>query len=162
MPFSTSFSLTRPDASDAMITNISLTTHPGLNINRHFRMDLPPAPTLAHQSITLNLPSTHYYLQIKPSMAASLLERQHRLFVTSGNQRLNPMPAVPGLAIDPRHPLFEARLIPGMNKIDVELVAALPKGAAKPPSGQELEFEKITIFAHLLNKEPEKEKRGVL
>lgn len=30
------------DASDAMITNLALATHPGLNISRHFRMDLPP------------------------------------------------------------------------------------------------------------------------
>ncbi|PMD38186.1 Bromodomain-containing protein-like protein [Hyaloscypha variabilis F] len=137
-------------ASDAMITNLSLATHPGLNISRHFRMDLPPSPTMAQQSITINLPSTHYYLQIKPTIAASLLERQHKLFVTCGNHRLHAMPTIPGHAVDQRHPLFEARLLPGVNRIEVELIATLPKGAAKPVSGQEVELEKITVFANLM------------
>ena len=105
---------------------------------------------MAQQSITINLPSTHYYLQIKPTIAAPLLERQHKLFVTSGNQRLHAMPTIPGHSVDPRHPLFEARLLPGVNKIDVELVAALPKGAPKPLSGSDYELEKITVFANLM------------
>lgn len=139
-----------PGASDAMITNLSLATHPGLNISRHFRMDLPPSPTMAQQSITISLPSTHYYLQIRPTIAPALLERQHKLFVTSGTQRLHAMPAIPGHNVDPRHPLFEARLLPGVNRIEVELIAALPKGAPKPPNGSDVELEKITVFANLL------------
>ncbi|KAL2063501.1 hypothetical protein VTL71DRAFT_5306 [Oculimacula yallundae] len=138
------------NASDAMITNLSLATHPGLNISKHFRMDLPPSATMAQQSITINLPSTHYYLQIKPSIAQSLLDRQHKLFVTSGTQRLHAMPLIPGHPVDHRHPLFEARLLPGVNRIDIELIAALPKGSAKPGSGQDVELEKITVFANLL------------
>lgn len=137
-------------ASDAMITNLSLATHPGLNISRHFRMDLPPSPTMAQQSITINLPSTHYYLQIKPTIAASLLERQYKLFVTSGTQRLHAMPTIPGHPVDQRHPLFEARLLPGVNRIEIELIAALPKDSTKPVSGQEVELEKITVFANLM------------
>lgn len=138
------------DASDAMITNLSLATHPGLNISRHFRMDLPPSATMAQQSITINLPHTHYYLQIKPTIALPLLERQHKLFVTSGTTRLHAMPAIPGHNVDPRHPLFEARLLPGVNRIEVELIAALPKGAPKPANGSDVELEKITVFANLL------------
>jgi hypothetical protein len=139
------------DASDAMITNLSLATHPGLNLSKHFRMDLPPSPTMAQQSITINLPSTHYYLQIKPTIAASLLERQYKLFVTSGTQRLHAMPTIPGHPVDPRHPLFEARLLPGVvNRIEIELIAALPRGAPKPTNGQDVEMEKITVFANLL------------
>lgn len=133
-----------------MITNLSLATHPGLNISRHFRMDLPPSPTLAQQSITINLPSTHYYLQIKPTIAAPLLDRQHKLFVTSGTQRLHGMPTIPGQVVDARQPLFEARLLPGVNRIEVELIAALPKGAVKAANGQDAELEKITVFANLL------------
>ncbi|KAH8813171.1 Bromodomain-containing protein-like protein [Xylogone sp. PMI_703] len=137
-------------AADAMIMNLSLATHPGLNIARHFRMDLPPSPTMVQQSITINLPSTHYYLQIKPTIAPSLLERQHKLFVTSGTQRLHAMPTIPGHSVDPRHPLFEARLLPGVNRIEIELIAALPKGSAKPANGQDVELEKITVFANLM------------
>lgn len=133
-----------------MITNLSLATHPGLNISKHFRMDLPPSDTMAQQSITINLPHTHYYLQIKPTIAPQLLERQHKLFVTSGTQRLHAMPNLPGQSVDPRHPLFEARLLPGVNRIEVELIAAVPKGAAKAINGQDVELEKITVFANLL------------
>src|SRR5450432_1156390 len=101
-----------------MITNLSIATHPGLNISRHFRMDLAPSPTMTQQSITINLPPTHYYLQIKPTIAPALLERQHKLFVTSGTSRLQAMPAIPGHNVDTRNPLFEARLLPGVNRIE--------------------------------------------
>jgi hypothetical protein len=140
--------LTRLDASDAMITNLNIATHPGLHLSRHFRMDLPPSSTMAQQSITMNLPSSHYYLQLKPSIAPALLDRQHKLFVTCGTIRLHAMPASPGQPIDQRNPLFEARLIPGVNRIEVELIAALPKG--KSVNGQDFELEKITVFANLL------------
>jgi hypothetical protein len=142
--------LTSLAAADAMITNLSLATHPGLNIARHFRMDLPPSQTMAQQSITINLPSTHYYLQFKPTLAAATMERQHKLFVTSGNQRLHAMPTIPGHAVDQRHPLFEVRLMPGVNRIEVELIAALPKGASRLPNGQDVELEKIIVFANLM------------
>ena len=138
------------DASDAMITNLSISTHPGLNISKHLRMNLPPSPTKTQQSVTVNLPSSHYYLQIKPTIAPSLSERQYKLFVTSGNQRLHAMPLVPGQAIDNLHPLFEARIIPGVNRIEIELIAALPKGAPKLANGQDVELEKITVFANLM------------
>ncbi|KAF4634844.1 hypothetical protein G7Y89_g3266 [Cudoniella acicularis] len=141
-------------ASDAMITNLSLATHPGLNISRHFKMDLPPSPTMAQQSITINLPHTHYFLQIKPTIATAVLDRQYKLFVTTNMSRLNAIPTIPGHNVDQRNPLFETRINPGVNRIEVELIAALPKGAHKSASGQEVELEKITIFANLL-RDPE-------
>jgi hypothetical protein len=113
-------------------------------------MDLPPSQTMAQQSITINLPSTHYYIQIKPTLAGATMERQHKLFVTSGNQRLHAMPTIPGHSVDPRHPLFEARLLPGVNRIEVELIAALPKGASRLANGQDVELEKIIVFANLM------------
>lgn len=137
------------DASDAMITNLSLATHPGLNISKHFKMDIPPSPHMTQQSVTINLPNTHYYLQIKPTISPALFERQHKLFVTSGTQRLHALPTIPGHAVDTRHPLFEARFAPGVNRIEVELIAALPKGAAKPANGQDFELEKITVFVNV-------------
>ncbi|KFY16711.1 hypothetical protein V492_01147 [Pseudogymnoascus sp. VKM F-4246] len=148
--FDSKWRLPGKDASDSMITNLHLSTHPGLHLTRHFHMDLPPSPTMTQQSITINLPHTHYYLQIKPTIADSLMERQHKLFVTSGTQRLVAMPQVPGQPVDHRNPLFEARLLPGVNRIEVELIAALSKGASKAANGQEVELEKVTIFANLL------------
>ncbi|KAJ8058155.1 hypothetical protein OCU04_013010 [Sclerotinia nivalis] len=138
------------NASHAMITNLSIATHPRLNVSRHFHMDLPPSATLTQQSITINLPSTHYYLQIKPTIAQALLERQYKIFVTSGVTRLHAIPLIPNHGVDPRQPLFEARLLPGVNKIEVELIAALPKGTVKPAGGPDVEIEKITVFANLM------------
>lgn len=132
-----------------MITNLSIATHPGLHIPKHFRMDLPPSNTMAQQSITINLPSSHYYLQIRPSLAVSLLDRQYKLFATANATRLHALP-VPGQSIDARNPLFEARLLPGVNRIEIELIAALPKGAPKQANGSEVEMEKITVFANLM------------
>lgn len=146
--------LTYLDASDAMITNLSLATHPGLtHLTKHFKMDIPPSPTMTQQSVTINLPSSHYYLQIKPTISPFLLERQYKLFVTIGAQRLNALPTIPGHSIDTRHPLFEARLDTGVNRIEIELIAALPKGAAKLANGQDAELEKITVFANLMKAE---------
>lgn len=108
---------------------------------------------MAQQSVTINLPHTHYYLQIRPTFAAPLLQRYHKLFATSGSQRLHNISAAPGQAPDPQHPLFEARLLPGVNRIEIELIAALPKGT-KGAGGQEVELEKISIFANLL-KDPQ-------
>lgn len=142
--------LTGIDASNAMITNLQISTHPGLHLTRHFNLNVPASSTVAQQSVTINLPSTHYYLQLKPSIAPTLMERQYKLFVTSGSQRLIAMPQIPGQPIDHVRPLFEARLLPGVNRIEVELIAALPKGVAKPPDGQDMELEKITVFANLL------------
>ncbi|QSZ29692.1 hypothetical protein DSL72_004209 [Monilinia vaccinii-corymbosi] len=138
------------NASHAMITNLSIATHPRLNVSRHFHMDLPPSATLTQQSITINLPSTHYYLQIKPTIAQSLLERQYKIFVTSGVTRLHAIPLIPNHGVDPRQPLFEARLLPGVNKIEVELIAAIPKGMVKPAGGPDVEIEKVTVFANLM------------
>lgn len=133
----------------AMITNLNITTHPGLNISRHFRMDVPPSPTMTHQSVTINLPQTHYYIQIKPALVPSILERQHRMFITCGGTRLTALPLNPGHPIDPLHALYDCRIHPGVNRIEIELIAALPKGA-KGVNGLDYELEKITVYANLM------------
>jgi hypothetical protein len=133
-----------------MITNLSISTHPGLNIPNHLRMNIPPSATKTQHSITINLPPTHYYLQLKPTIAPSLLDRQYRLFVTSGTHRLHAMPTIPGHPVDSRNPLFEARLSKGINRIEIELIASVPKGSTKATNGQEAELEKITVFANLM------------
>lgn len=133
-----------------MITNLSLATHPLLNLPKPFRMDIPPSPTMAQQSITISLPAAHYYLQIKPTLAAGLFERQYKLFATNGLTRLHAVPTIPGHSVDQQHPLFETRLNPGVNRIEIELIASLPKTAPRPANGQDVELEKITIFANLM------------
>ncbi|KAI0998998.1 hypothetical protein K3495_g9198 [Podosphaera aphanis] len=137
----------RKPGNYAMVTNLSIATHPGLNISSHFRMDLPSSATLAQQSVTINLPATHYYLQIKPSIASAMLKRQYKLFVTAGTTRLHAMPTIPGHPVEPRNPLFEARLHPGVNRIELELVAA---PITDSRSNNDIEIEKISLFVNLM------------
>ena len=146
LPYET---LTDLDATDALISNLSISTHPGLKINHHFHLDIPPSSTQSQQSITISLPATHYYLRIVPTIAHNLNHRQSKLFVTANLQRLNPIPQRPEEA-DPRRPLYETRVSPGVNRIEVEMIAGPPRGAPKLGLGQEVELEKITVFANVL------------
>lgn len=128
-----------------MITNLGISTHPGLALSRHFHLDIPASATATQQSVTVSLPSTHYYLNIVPTTAASLLNRPYRIHVTVGTQRLAAMPHS-----DPKAPVYEARLVSGVNRIDVEIVAGAPPRSSPSASEQEIEYEKFTVFAHLL------------
>lgn len=40
--------------------------------------------------------------------------------------------------------------MPGMNRIEIETVAGMPRGAPKIGAGSDLEVEKITIFAYMV------------
>ncbi|KAI9714229.1 MAG: hypothetical protein M1812_006450 [Candelaria pacifica] len=137
------------DASDALISNISISTHAGLNIKRHFHLDVPPSATLSQQSITFNLLPTQHYLQIVPTIAFNLNNRQYKVFVTTGMRRLQPAPQPPS-QLDPQRPLYEVKLETGVNRVEIEIIAGPLRGAAKAGSGQDIEFEKVTLFANLL------------
>ncbi|KAI9698485.1 MAG: hypothetical protein M1836_004066 [Candelina mexicana] len=137
------------DASDALISNVSVSTHAGLNLKQHFHLNIPPSATLSQQSITFNLPPTHHYLQIVPTIASTLTNRHYKIFVTTGMRRLQPAPQPPS-QLDPRRPLYEAKLEPGVNKIEIEMIAGPMRGTPKVGGGQDIEIEKVTLFANLL------------
>lgn len=140
--------LTLLDASDAFVANLSISTHPGLNLDRHFHLDVPPSPTSTQQTMTINLPSTHFFIRICPTLAPNLGQRPHKVFVTANMQRLNPIPQKPE-ETDSRMPSYEARILPGVNRIEIEVVAGQTRGAPKIGLGQEYETEKVTVLAHL-------------
>ncbi|KAL8947698.1 MAG: hypothetical protein Q9222_006052 [Ikaeria aurantiellina] len=135
--------------AQALIANLSISTHPGLKIDTHFHLDLPPSPTTTQHSVTVTLPSTYYYLQLVPTLASSAMHRPYKVFVTVNNTRVIANPQRPEDS-DPRKPLYELRVLPGMNRIEVEMVAGMPRGVPKVGSGPELEVENMTIFAHLV------------
>ena len=68
--------------------------------------------------------------------------------MTLGAQKLTEMPHR-GDESDARRPIYEARLLEGINRIEVEMVAGLPRGAPKVGPGQEIESEKITVFVNI-------------
>lgn len=138
------------DASDALITNLSIATHPMLKLDRHFHLDVPPSPTATQQSITITLPATHYFVQITPTVASNVLNRQSRIFVTVNNQRLMST-QLRAEHQDPRRSLYDARLVPGINRMEVEIIAGPPRGVPKTGPGQDIELEKITVFVNLVH-----------
>lgn len=136
------------DASDALITKLTVSTHPGLKLDQHFHLEIGPSATFTQQSATINLPSTHFFLRLCPTLAPSLTQRPSKVFVTAGMQRLNQVPQRPE-ETDLRKPLYETRILPGVNRIEIEIVAGLSRGAPKTGTGPDLEIEKIILFANL-------------
>ena len=136
------------DASDALISNLTIATHPGLKLKRHFHLDIPPSPTASQQSVTITLPATHYCLQVFPTIASNVATRQSRIFVTLNNHRINPTP-MKADELDPRRPLYDIRVMPGVNRLEVEMIAGSPRGVPKVGPGQDIEIEKVTLFVNL-------------
>lgn len=138
------------DALDALISNLTIATHPMLKLDRHFHLDVPPSPTATQQSITITLPATHYFIQITPTVASNVLVRQSRIFVTVNNQRLLST-QLRAEHPDPRRSQYDARLVPGINRIEVEMIAGPPRGVPKTGPSQDVELEKITVFVNLVH-----------
>ena len=46
--------------------------------------------------------------------------------------------------------MYDTRVMPGLNRIEVEMIAGPPRGAPKVGPGQEIENEKITVFVNVL------------
>ncbi|MCJ1290029.1 hypothetical protein MMC34_001564 [Xylographa carneopallida] len=150
-PLDSRWRLPGKDASDALISNLTVATHPGLKLDKHFHLDIPPSPILSQQSVTITLPATHYCLHFTPTITPHLAQRQSKIFVTvNNNTRLNPTPPSKSAEMDPRRPLYDVRVMPGVNRIDVEMIAGPPRGAPKVGMGQEIELEKITVFINLV------------
>lgn len=134
------------DAADAIITNLNICTHPDLrDLSRKFNLNVLASAEKTQQSITVSLSRRQWRLLIRPTLSASLLQRPSRTFVTCNNRRVQAL-AQPEL--DQRRPIFEHKLTPGTNIIEVEVIAGTPRGAPKTGSGPDIEIEKFIVFAH--------------
>ncbi|KAL1871303.1 hypothetical protein VTK73DRAFT_2135 [Phialemonium thermophilum] len=140
--------------ADALITNLVIRTHPSIHAEKRFKLEVAADAKLAQQSVTVLVPSSQFKLQIIPKLPPlEQQQRQYRLFVILNGTLLGrsaPIP-VPGdhLQLTANTPVFDAVLMPGPNLIELQMVAALPKGQ-KLSNGAECELEKITVVAHLL------------
>ncbi|KAK2068253.1 hypothetical protein P8C59_002902 [Phyllachora maydis] len=138
--------------ADALITNITLRTHPSIRLDKRFKIQVPAHPKLAHQTITILVPGEHRCLQIIPKIAPlEQQKRQFRQFVIVNGVTLHRAPPLP----IPEDPLpldaivYDGTLQHGVNMIQIHMIAALPRGQ-QLPNGAECELEKVTILAHLL------------
>jgi chromatin structure-remodeling complex subunit RSC4 len=103
---------------------------------------------VCQQAITINLPSSHHLLSLRPSVAHSTAHRIVKLIVSQGTQQL---PASsPSTQESVTGPTYDVRLGSGVTKVDFEVLAG-PRGASKcGPPGHDIEYERVTLYFHLL------------
>ena len=160
------FTDTRPGLNDALIPKITLNTHPALNSSKPWSVDVTASKQKMTHSATIVVSQAHSYIQITPKVPIALTNRLYRLFVTvNGNRTLevNRVPVTAGIngsSPGPGYesgkkkgePVFEAKLVGGVNRIEVEIVAE--KDAKdqidSTNSKDQIEVEKSTVFLHLM------------
>ncbi|KAF2260192.1 Bromodomain-containing protein [Lojkania enalia] len=152
--------------SEALIPKITLSTHPALNLPRPFSISIQANKQKTSYSVTIPVPPTHTYLQVVPHVPVALTSRLYRLFViVNGNKtfEVNRVPvtagingSTPGSGFEggkkKGEPMYEAKLVLGVNRIEVEIIAEKDK-KGKPESKdpkEQVEVEKCTIFVHLM------------
>jgi hypothetical protein len=142
--FADKYTRSKP-VSEALLPNLAITTHPQLNIQKPFRIDVPASKQFTQQSLTMTIPSAHYYVSVIPNISQRLLiQRQYKLFVTVNGARLMGTTRdfmIEGVA--DRKQVYDTALSPGVNRIEVEVVAVSGRTGA-------LEVEKLMVFANLL------------
>lgn len=130
---------------DALLPAVAIATHPHLKLANPINLTIPPHPTLTQQSRTLTLPSTHYYLQISPTISKSLSAgRAYKVFVTVNGVRLTQRDTVMRPEDGLRTHVYEGTLAQGVNRVEVEVAAA------KEGVKEGLDVEKLVVFANLM------------
>ncbi|KAI4617707.1 hypothetical protein J4E83_006039 [Alternaria metachromatica] len=151
---------------EALIPKITLNTHPALNPSKPWSTSILANKQKTMYSATMVVAPSNSYIQVVPKVPIALTSRMYRLFVTvNGNKTLeaNRVPVTAGIngtSPSPSYeggkkkgePLFEAKLVAGVNRIEVEIVAEKER-KVQPESGtakkEDVEIEKCTIFLHL-------------
>lgn len=151
---------------DALIPRITLNTHPALGLSKPWNINIPANKSKTSFSVTVPVPTTHSYLQITPQVPIALTNRLYRLFVmvngnktfevnripvTAGINGSSPQPGIEG-GKKKGEPVYEAKLMAGVNRIEVEIVAEKERKAGEKESRdpkEQIESEKCTIFLHL-------------
>ncbi|KAI1193245.1 Bromodomain-containing protein [Nemania serpens] len=134
---------------EALMPRLVITPHPSLQLENKLVTILSASATEYQQEIVVNAPLSHFRLQAKPQIAP-FLETEHRewkLNVIHDTTRLYPSAVSP---FDKRgEPVFDITLRYGINRLEITLVAALPKGE-KAPNGLNMEMERFVVHLNLL------------
>ena len=109
-------------------------------------MNIKPHETLSQQSRTITLPSSHYFLQISPTISKALSAgRPYKMFVTINGTRVTQRDTQFHQDTGRRTHVYEGSLAQGVNRIEVEVAAARDGG-----DGKGLDVEKVTVYANLM------------
>jgi hypothetical protein len=135
-------------AADSVLQSLAFATHPALGLPKPMTVTIPAHPTNTQQSVTVTVPSTHYYFQITPHIPVGLTNRPYRLFVMVNGLRMSEY-IKPGTERVKDRPVFDARLERGIvNRIEVEVLAG--KGTLGKGGKEEVDLEKCTVFVHVM------------
>lgn len=140
--------------ADALITKLVIRTHPNArNVESRFEFCLPAHPKLTQRSVSVSIPVSSWNVQIMPTISPQLLDgrRPYKLYAIV-NGRVLPRvisPPLPNGQVEKSQMLFDAQLQHGVNKISLQIVAAVPKDATLP-DGVDAEFEMINVLANLV------------
>ena len=127
---------------------LEVISHIASQVENRLSLTLPASTTEAQQEVTFHVPMTHFRIQIKPQIA-SFLEEQQREWKLNVHHDMKPLPPSSNSVEKRNEPVFETSLHYGVNRIEVTLVAALPKGE-KAPNGLNMELERFVVHLNLL------------
>lgn len=129
----------------ALLPTVTIATHPQLKVSNPLNISIPPHPTLTHQSSTITLAPTHYFLQISPTISKQLSTgRPYKMFVTVNGSRLTQRDTQFSAETGKRTHMYEGTLAQGVNRIEIEIAAA------KEGDGNGLDVEKVLLYANLM------------
>jgi hypothetical protein len=109
-------------------------------------LQIRPHPSLSVQNATVTLGAGFTAISVSPTISRELaMGRAYKIFVSLNNASLIQQ----GTHLSPesgqRTHTYEGRLVPGVNRVDVEIAAAKLDGASKG-----LDVEKATIFLNVM------------
>ena len=136
--------------NEALLPLVTIATHPHLRIAKPYHVVVAPHVSLSQQSTTITLPSTHYYLQVSPTVSHDLsMGRAYKMFVSINGSRLTQRDTQFHADSGKRTHVYEGSLVPGVNRIEVEVAAAkVDRHGNAGETG--LDVEKVTVFANLM------------
>lgn len=132
-------------AADALITGLNIQTHPELENAPRISLNMHASSKLTQQSTIMHFTRQQWRLLVSPTLSSTITQRPSKTIVTCSGRRIA---SLPQNEIDHTHPVYECKLTPGTNTIEVEVVAGPPRGAPKVGTGQEVEMEKFTVYAY--------------
>ncbi|KAK8132779.1 Bromodomain-containing protein [Apiospora kogelbergensis] len=131
---------------EALMPRLIITSHPQLQLENRLGMTIPASTSETQQEFVFNAPASYYRLQLRPLVAPFLeaQQREWKLNVMHDFTRVYPS------SVERRNePVFDVNLRYGSNRLEVNVVAASPKGE-KGPHGVGMEMERLVIHFNLL------------
>lgn len=148
--------LTPSAAADALISSLSVSTHPSLTAQQvpaddQIDYTFSPSDRLTQQSFTFAVTQPHSFIRVQPTIQPNHAEtRSVKLGVLYNGHKVNTVQQQFRREIgkeDMNRPTYDIPLQEGqLNRIEVWMLAGPARGARVTGAGAELEFEKYTLF----------------